>query len=77
MDEYLGDKTSFWLIDKADAEAQDLKYKNAPISTKRRITSYLELADKHPPFVQFRKMINDEMMKAIDSHLNSWFSELT
>ena len=83
MDEYLGNKTAFievsnfynLLIFKADSEAQSLKYKNAPISTKR-ISSYLELANKHPPFVQFRKMINDETMKAVDD-LYGRFSEFT
>ena len=83
MDEYLGDKTAFIevsnfydsLILKADSEAKALEYRNAPISTKR-MSSYLELANKHPPFVQFRKMINDDTMKAVDD-LYGRFSEFT
>ena len=60
MDEYLGDKTGFievsnhycLLPKEADLAAQAKTYKNAPIST-NCFTEYLELADKHPAFVEF------------------------
>ena len=55
--------------------AQAKIYKNAPILTKR-VTEYLELADKHPAFVEFQKSIDDYIKDAIDN-LYGHFSEFT
>lgn len=60
LNEFLGDPTSFLdvsntynrLRHKEDLDAKLEAYRAAPISRKR-VTEYLELADKHPPFVEF------------------------
>ena len=83
MDEYLGDRTGFievsnhygLLLKEHDFAAQTKAYKDAPISTKR-FTEYLELADKHPAFVEFRTALDDYIKNAIDN-LYGNFSEFT
>ena len=47
-------------------EAKHKACEEAPILTER-ITEHLELSGKHPPFVEFRNMMNDSTQKAIDN----------
>jgi hypothetical protein len=83
MDEYYGDTTGFiqvsdfysLLLKEHDKEEQLKTYKNAPISTER-ITKYLELADKHPAFVEFCTALDDSIKDAIVD-LYGKFSEFT
>ena len=83
MDEYFGDRTGLievsnrynCLLKEADMAAQATIYKNAPIST-IGFTDYLELADKHPAFVEFWNSIDDYIKDAIDN-LYGRFSEFT
>ena len=83
MDEYFGDTTGFiqvsdfysYLLKEHDDNEQIKAYKNAPISTER-MTKYLELADKHPAFIEFRTALDDSIKKEVDN-LYGKFSEFT